>query len=38
MLQYLMFVFVAFVFWIVLSLDNEVQEEFDIPIEIINVP
>ena len=33
-----MFVFVAFVFWIVLSLDNEVQEEFDIPIEIINVP
>lgn len=33
-----MFVAVAFVFWIFMSLDNEVQRDFDVPFEITDVP
>lgn len=35
---YLMFVAIAFVFWLLLSLDNEVQRDFDVPVEIVDVP
>lgn len=35
---YLMCVCVAFLFWIFLSLDNEVQRDYEIPVEIDNVP
>lgn len=37
-LTYLMFVAVAFVFWVFMSLDNEVQRDFEIPMEITEVP
>ena len=37
-LLYLLFVCVAFVFWFFLSLDNEVQRDFEIPMSITNVP
>lgn len=37
-LLYLLFVCVAFVFWFFLSLDNEVQRDFEIPMTITNVP
>ncbi len=37
-LQYLLFVCVAFVFWLVLSLDAEVQRDFDVPLSIEDVP
>lgn len=37
-LLYLMFVVVASVFWLLLSLDNEVQRDFDIPVELTDVP
>lgn len=37
-LTYLMFVAVAFVFWVFMSLDNEVQRDFDIPLEITEIP
>lgn len=35
---YLVFVCVAFVFWLLLSLDTEVQRDYDIPLEISGVP
>lgn len=35
---YLMCVCVAFLFWIFLSLDNEVQRDYEIPVEIDNIP
>ena len=37
-LLYLMFVVVAFVFWLLLSLDTEVQRDFDVPVVVENVP
>ncbi|WP_297072646.1 hypothetical protein [uncultured Duncaniella sp.] len=37
-LLYLLFVAVAFVFWVFLSLDTEVQRDFDIPVELQDVP
>ena len=37
-LTYLMFVAVAFVFWVFMSLDTEVQRDFEIPVEITEVP
>ena len=37
-LTYLLFVCVAFVFWVVLSLDSQVQRDFDVPLVIENVP
>ncbi|MBO4943906.1 MAG: YbbR-like domain-containing protein [Muribaculaceae bacterium] len=37
-LLYLMCLCVAFIFWILLSLDTEVQRDFDIPVELTNVP
>lgn len=37
-LMYLLFACVAFVFWFFLSLDNEVQRDFEIPASIDNVP
>lgn len=37
-LVYLVFVCVAFVFWALLSLDNEVQRDFDVPVELQDVP
>lgn len=35
---YLLCVCVAFMFWVFLSLDNEVQRDYEIPVEIDNVP
>lgn len=35
---YLLFCFVAFVFWVFLTLDNEVQRDFDIPFELTDIP
>lgn len=37
-LLYLLFVCVAFVFWLMLSLDTEIQRDYDIPIIIENIP
>ncbi|MCM1354847.1 MAG: hypothetical protein NC212_00405 [Staphylococcus sp.] len=37
-LLYLLFVAVAFVFWVFLSLDTEVQRDFDVPVELQEVP
>ena len=37
-LLYLLFVAVAFVFWVFLSLDTEVQRDFDVPFEVQDVP
>lgn len=37
-LLYLLFVCVAFVFWVLLSLDTEVQRDYDVPVVIENVP
>ncbi|MDE5745696.1 MAG: hypothetical protein K2H84_08605 [Paramuribaculum sp.] len=35
---YLMCVCVAFIFWILLSLDSEVQRDYEVPLEIVDVP
>ncbi|MDE6859331.1 MAG: hypothetical protein K2J65_02845 [Duncaniella sp.] len=37
-LLYLLFVAVAFVFWVFLSLDTEVQRDFDVPLEVQDIP
>ncbi len=37
-LLYLLFVAVAFVFWVFLSLDTEVQRDFELPVELADVP
>lgn len=37
-LTYLMFVAVAFIFWVFLSLDTEVQRDFEVPVEIVEIP
>lgn len=35
---YLLFACVAFVFWLILSLDTEVQREFEIPVTVTDIP
>lgn len=35
---YLLFVLIAFVFWVFLSLDTEIQRDFDVPVELTDVP
>lgn len=37
-LTYLMFVGISFVFWIIMSLDSEIQREFDVPLAIEELP
>lgn len=37
-LLFLMFVCIAFVFWLLLSLDNEVQRDFDVPVAVTECP
>ncbi|MBD5346923.1 MAG: YbbR-like domain-containing protein [Bacteroides sp.] len=37
-LLYLLFVCVAFVFWLLMSLDSEVQRNYDLPLQIDNLP
>lgn len=37
-LMYLLFVVIAFVFWVLLSLDSEVTKDYEVPIEIAEVP
>lgn len=37
-LLYLLFLCVAFVFWLAMSLDTEIQREFEVPVEVDNVP
>lgn len=37
-LLYLLFVAVAFVFWVFLSLDTQVQRDFDVPVEMQDIP
>lgn len=38
LLLYLVFVCIAFVFWMLLSLDNEVQRDFDVPLTVTDCP
>lgn len=35
---FLSFLCVSYVFWLMLTLNNEIQEDFDVPFEITNVP
>lgn len=35
---YLLFVLVAFAFWVMMSLDSETQKEYDVPLQITSVP
>lgn len=35
---YLLFCLVAFIFWVFLTIDNEVQRDFDIPFELSDLP
>ncbi len=37
-LMYLLFVLIAFVFWVLLSLDSEITKDYEVPIEIAEVP
>lgn len=37
-LVYLLFVAIAFVFWVMLSLDSEAQRDIDVAVEVIDVP
>lgn len=37
-LMYLLFVLVAFVFWVLLSLDAEVTKDYELPIEVTEMP
>lgn len=37
-LLYLLFVAVAFVFWVFMSLDTQMQRDFEVPVELQNVP
>lgn len=37
-LLYMLFVAVAFFFWMLMSLDSEIQREFDVPLEITDIP
>lgn len=37
-LLYLLFVAVAFIFWVFMSLDTQVQRDFDVPVELQDVP
>ncbi|MBD5374846.1 MAG: hypothetical protein K2M85_05070 [Paramuribaculum sp.] len=38
LMLYFLFVCVAFVFWLVLSLDSEVQKDYDVPVELEEMP
>lgn len=38
LMLYLVFVAIAFVFWALMSLDNQVQRDFDVPLEIQDMP
>lgn len=35
---YLLFVAVAFVFWVFMSLDTQMERDFDVPLEVQNIP
>ncbi|MCH5347586.1 MAG: hypothetical protein J1E63_10765 [Muribaculaceae bacterium] len=37
-LTYLLFVGIAFVFWLLMSLDSEIQRDFDVPLDIESLP
>lgn len=37
-LMYLVFVFIAFVFWVLLSLDAEVTKDYELPLEVVEMP
>lgn len=37
-LLYLLFLCVAFAFWLTMSLDTEIQREFEVPVEVDNLP
>lgn len=37
-LMYLLFVLVAFIFWVLLSIDSEVTKDYEVPVEITSVP
>lgn len=37
-LLYLMFVCISFVFWVFLSLDSEVQKDYEVPVELTEIP
>ena len=37
-LQYMVFVFISFVFWLVLTLNNSFQRDFTIPVKLASVP
>lgn len=37
-MQYLVFLFISFVFWLVLTLNNSYQQDFEIPLKITSIP
>lgn len=37
-LTFLVFLLIAYLFWLLLTLNNEVQEDIDVPVELVNVP
>ncbi|MCM1337641.1 MAG: hypothetical protein NC187_00335 [Candidatus Amulumruptor caecigallinarius] len=37
-LMYLVFVFIAFIFWVLLSLDAEVTKDYELPMEVTEMP
>ena len=37
-LLFLMFLLISYVFWLLLTLNNEMQEDIDVPVTIVNVP
>lgn len=37
-LMYLLFVVIAFIFWVLLSLDSEITKDYEVPLEITEVP
>ena len=37
-LLFMLFLLISYVFWLLLTLNNEVQEDMDVPVELVDVP
>lgn len=37
-LLFLLFLMISYIFWLLLTLNNEMQEDIDVPIEIVEIP
>lgn len=37
-LTFMVFLLIAYLFWLMLTLNNEMQEDIDVPVELVNVP